>query len=341
VNAHLHLELSHLAGRVAGGEGLPAWIHRFLSARAATRDGEPERAMEAAARDLLAAGVAAAGDVTNTLASLRPLASAGIAGTLYHEVFGFTPHRLEGALAAARAAREAAGAPPAGLRIAPSPHAVYSTHPAAVAELLRAGPASIHLAEDPAERELCASGTGAFGQLLVSLGGRLDDLWPAARSPVAAVAPALAAHHLVVHAVDVDDEDLALLARSGATIVLCPRSNRYIGGWLPPVRRYLEAGLPLAVGTDSLASSPSLAPLAELALLRRELPDLPAARLLPLAWNGAAVGAPTVGRLTPGTAPGVVAAPLRGARIDDPFEFVVSVHGAEERAFRWIARHAP
>jgi cytosine/adenosine deaminase-related metal-dependent hydrolase len=341
VNAHLHLELSHLAGRVAGGEGLPAWIQRFLSARAGTREGEPGRAMALAAEDLVAAGVAAVGDVTNTLGSLRPLASAGLAGTLYHEVFGFTAGRLEQALAAARAAREAAGDPPPGLRIAPSPHAVYSTHPSAVAELLRAGPASIHLAEDPAERELCASGTGPFERLLASLGAPPGSLRPSARSPVAAVAPHLAPRHLVVHAVDVDEEDLALLARSGATVVLCPRSNLHIGSRLPPVRRYLEVGLPLAVGTDSLASSPSLAPLAELALLRRELPDLPAARLLALAWNGPAVGAPAVGRLAPGTSPGVIAAPLGGARVEDPHEFVVSVHGAEERPFRWIARHAP
>jgi hypothetical protein len=96
--------------------------------------------------------------------------------------------------------------------------------------------------------------------------------------------------------------------------------------------------VPLAVGTDSLASCPSLAPLADLALLRRELTEIPAATLLPLAWNGPAVGAPHVGALVPGKAPGVLAAPLRGARAEDPFDFVVSVFGAEERPFSWLAR---
>jgi cytosine/adenosine deaminase-related metal-dependent hydrolase len=339
VNAHLHLELSHLAGRVPGGEGLPAWIERFLATRAATRDGEPERAMAASVESLVAAGVAAVGDVTNTLASLGPLASAGLAGTLYHEVFGIAPGRIEEALDRARAVRRAAEPPPPGLRIAPSPHAVYSTHPSAVSELLRAGPASIHLAEDPAERELCASGTGAFARLRAALGSPPGDPPTRARSAVAAVASALAPHHLAVHAVDVDEEDLALLERAGATVVVCPRSNRHIGGRLPPFPALLAAGVPLAVGTDSLASSPSLAPLAELVVLRRAFPQVPPSRLLPLAWNGAAVGAPAVGRLTPGTAPGVIAAPLAGARVDDPYEFLVSVHGAEERPFRWLARH--
>ena len=341
VNAHLHLELSHMAGQVAGGEGLPAWIQLFIAARRRAIVETEAPAMTMAAEDLVRAGVAAVGDVSNTLASLGPLGQAGLAGTVYQEVFGFTQRRIEEALLAARAARRAAGEPPPGLRVALSPHAVYSTHLPTLAELLHAGPGSIHLAEDPAERDLCASARGPFARMLASFGERLDGPHPQGRSSVAVVAPHLAPHHLAVHCVDVDADDLALLARSGATAVLCPRSNRYIGGRVPPLPALLAARIPLAVGTDSLVSSPSLAPLAELALLRREFPGVPAARLLPLAWNGAAVGVPSVGRLAPGTAPGIVAAPLGGAVVEDPFEFVVTVHGAEERAFTWLARHRP
>ncbi|WP_242342105.1 amidohydrolase family protein [Anaeromyxobacter terrae] len=337
VNAHLHLELSHMAGRVAGGEGLPSWIHLFISARALPRpEEEAAQAMIMSAEDMARAGVAAVGDVSNTLDSVGPLAAAGFTGTVYHEVFGATPARIEAALAGARAAR-ATCAPAPGLRIALSPHAIYSTHGPTLGQLLAAGPASIHLAEDPAERALCATGTGDFARMFNSLGAP-RSLRPRARSAVAFVAEHLAPHHLAVHCVDVDADDVALLARSGATVVLCPRSNRYIVGKLPPVAALLAAGVPLAVGTDSLASCPSLAPLADLALLRRELPELPAATLLPLAWNGPAVGAPHVGALAPGAAPGVLAAPLGGARVEDPFDFVVSAFGAEERPFTWLAR---
>jgi cytosine/adenosine deaminase-related metal-dependent hydrolase len=336
VNAHVHLELSHMAGRVAGGEGLPAWIQLFLSARALARPEDALEAMIMSAEDMVRAGVAAVGDVSNTLGSVAPLAAAGIGGTVYHEVFGMTPARIEAALAAARAAQAVSPLEPR-LRVALSPHAVYSTHGPTLCDLLRAGPASIHLAEHPAERALCAAGTGEFARMFTSLGAP-RSLLPKARSAVAFVAGHLAPHHLAVHCVDVDEEDVALLARAGATVVLCPRSNRFIGGKLPPVAALLSAGVPLAVGTDSLASCPSLAPLADLALLRRELTEIPAATLLPLAWNGPAVGAPHVGALVPGKAPGVLAAPLRGARAEDPFDFVVSVFGAEERPFSWLAR---
>ena len=336
VNAHTHLELSHLGGRIPGGEGLAAWVHLLVATRA--EDPGPGRALEDAVLDLVDAGVAAVGDVSNALASLEPLGRAGVAGTVFHEVFGFSERRIEAALAQARALRAAAPAPGPGLRVAPSPHAVYSTHPRVVAELLRAGPASIHLAEDPAERAFCAGGAGPFAAMNHALGSAPPPAL--GRSAVAAAAPHLGPSTLVVHAVDVDDDDLALLARSGATVVLCPRSNRHISTQLPPLPELLEAFVPLAIGTDSLASSPSLAPLAELALLRREFPEVSAARLLPLAWNGPAVFAPHVGRLAPGQAPGVLAAPFEGAQPDDPFEFLLGPFAAAGRPFTWISPNA-
>jgi cytosine/adenosine deaminase-related metal-dependent hydrolase len=146
---------------------------------------------------------------------------------------------------------------------------------------------------------------------------------------------------LAVHGVDLDAGDLEDLARSRATVVLCPRSNLHVGGRLADLPRLLAAGIPLAVGTDSLASSPSLSPLAELAELARAFPQLSPAHLLPLAWNGAAVGVPAVGRLAPGSAPGLIAAPLDGARPGDPATWLVEAFGAAERPFAWIARARP
>jgi len=337
VNAHLHLELSHLAGQVPGGVGLVPWIVGLVGARA--RGGNVEEGMAAGAAALHEAGVAAVGDVTNTLGSGPHLAREGISGTLFHEIYGFTEERAASALRLAAEARGRAGHPGPGLRVAPSPHAVYSTHAATAAALLRAGPASIHLAEVAEERQFVAEASGPFADLVLMLGLPPGALRPFARSPVDAVALHLGPGSLAVHAVDVDDEDLAALRRSGATVVLCPRSNRHISGGLPDLPRLLAAGIPLAVGTDSLASSPSLSPLEELALLHEAFPEVAPSRLLGLAWNGAAVGAPSVGRLSPGTAPGVLAAPLLGDRPPDPFAWLLEVQA--RRPFDWLARHRP
>ncbi len=240
---------------------------------------------------------------------------------------------------AAEETRSRLGPPGPGLRVAPSPHAVYSTHLGAAAELLGDGPSSIHLAEVPEERRFVAEASGPFADLVLRLGLEPGALRPFARSSVDAVAPWLGPETLVVHAVDLDDLDLAALARSGATVVLCPRSNLHVSGRLPDLPRLLAAGIPLAVGTDSLASSPSLSPLEELSVLHRAFPGVAPGRLLSLAWNGAAVGAPAVGRLATGTAPGVLAAPLGGDRPTDPLAWLLA--SEPPRSLRWLARHRP
>jgi cytosine/adenosine deaminase-related metal-dependent hydrolase len=338
-NAHLHLELSHLAGAVPGGDGLPAWIEAFVKARASADAAQATPAMARGAAQLVAAGVAAVGDVSNTLDSLAPLAAAGLAGTIFHEVFGAAPDRLAAARAAARTRREVS-LPAAGFRVVESPHAVYSTDPAGLLELLAGPPASLHLAEDPAERRFVTTGEGPFAALRARMGGPPGRPgW--ARSPVALAAPSLKEGWLAVHVVDLDDLDVAALLGCGATAVLCPRSNAQISRARPPLPWLLAAGIPLAIGTDSLASSPSLAPLAELGALHAAFPEVPASALLPMAWNGAAVGAPRVGRLAPGTSPGLLSAPLDGARVDDPFLFLVTGQGPLGRRVDWLARHHP
>jgi len=341
VNAHLHLELSHLAGMVPGGAGLVPWIVALVAARArgGAVEGAVEEGMAAGAAALRLAGVAAVGDVTNGLTSGRHLTREGISGTLFHEIYGFTEDRAAQALRLAADVRGRLGDPGPGLRVAPSPHAVYSTHLATAAAMLRAGPASIHLAEVRDERRFVAEAAGPLADLVLRLGLEPGALRPFARSPVEAVAAHLGAETLVVHAVDVDDEDLAALHRSGATVVVCPRSNQHVSGRLPDLPRLLAAGIPLAVGTDSLASSPSLSPLEEVAVLHEAFPGVAPGRLLALCWNGAPVGAPAVGRLLPGSAPGVLAAPLRGDRPGDPFAWLLEVQAT--RPFEWLARHRP
>lgn len=337
VNAHLHLELSHLAGEVPGGRGLVPWIEALVARRAL--GGAVEEGMARGAAALREAGVAAVGEVTNGLGSARHLARQGMAGTIFHEIYGFTESRAAEAMRAAAGVRDRAGDPGPGLRVAPCPHAVYSTHLGAAAELLGAGPSSIHLAEVPEERSFVAGATGPFAELVLRLGLQPGALRPFARSAVDAVAPWLGPETLVVHAVDLDDLDLAALRRSGATVVLCPRSNRHVSGLLPDLPRLLAEGIPLAVGTDSLASSPSLSPLEELAVLRRAFASVAPSRLLGLAWNGAAVGAPSVGSLAPGSAPGVLSCPLGSVIPEDPFAWLLGEGLA--RPLEWLARHRP
>jgi cytosine/adenosine deaminase-related metal-dependent hydrolase len=74
--------------------------------------------------------------------------------------------------------------------------------------------------------------------------------------------------------------DLARLKERGTTLVTCPRSNAHTGAGLPPVEDFYDSGVRVAIGTDSLASSPDLNVFAEVATLHAIAPGVPAASLL-------------------------------------------------------------
>src|SRR5262249_2863791 len=112
---------------------------------------------------------------------------------------------------------------------------------------------------------------------------------------------------LLVHLTEARPPELAMVAESGASVVLCPRSNLYIEAKLPPLLAILDAGIEPALGTDSLASNVSLDVLLEARALRDRFPNVPAWRLFRMATaNGArALGRRDLGRIAKGNRPGL------------------------------------
>src|SRR5262249_11174596 len=141
VNAHAHVELSALRGKVSGGHGFVPWVERLMGIRASERPEDDAGAIERAAEEMANFGTGAVGEGTNTLAAAGALVRQGIGGMLFHEVFGLDRERALAKLVAMdeeRAALVAEGSTP-GFTAAPAPHTVYTTHPDAVrAALARA-----------------------------------------------------------------------------------------------------------------------------------------------------------------------------------------------------------
>jgi len=116
--------------------------------------------------------------------------------------------------------------------------------------------------------------------------------------------------------------DLDPIARAGASAILCPRSNLHITGRLPDVPGMLARGIPLAIGTDSLASAPDLDLLAEAAVLARAFPHLPEDLwLTALTTGGAALTGQDLGRIAVGSRPGLLHVDVLG---DDPLAALLS-----------------
>jgi aminodeoxyfutalosine deaminase len=268
VNAHTHLELTGLANAIPDGLEFVEWVLALVRARRPlTSDDYMWAATEGVAL-LRSAGTAAVGEISTFAASPRPLAESGMRAVVYYELFGATPANASTLLQRGqeqirRWREEYAGTR---LRFGLSPHTPYTTS----AELLRAAaewcrgegvPLSIHAAESPAESQFLHDGTGPIAdQLYAAAGFTVDHSRIPGVSPVAYLDSlgVLQARPLLAHGVQVDRADLARLAATDTPVAHCPRSNARLQCGRLPWAAYRESGVRLALGTDGLASAPSL-----------------------------------------------------------------------------------
>ena len=252
VNAHTHLELTHLRGKTREGNGFMDWVEHLLSLPLYEPD--EARVLEELA-ELKAWGVGLVADISTRNAARMAgiLENSGLFFVSFLETIGdATPPAP-------------AGAGPRGLRSLAG-HSLYTTDEKVLRAAKKAAeernlPFSLHLAEHAEEEAIVRGLDHPFLDLLRKR-GRLRGYTPAGVSPVAQAAALglLGPGTLAVHCVRLDEEDIRILADTGTFVCLCPRSNAFITGGRAPWERLLAAGIPLCLGTDSLASNRDLNP---------------------------------------------------------------------------------
>jgi cytosine/adenosine deaminase-related metal-dependent hydrolase len=324
INAHCHLELSHLAGKTMSGRGFAAWVRSLLAAlRESASEGGDLAVYLKTLNGMLDAGTAHVGDVGSRYVPLTRQAACHAAQerrihyplTHFLEVLGFAPPESKGELPQAVAAQGYAPLCTAALsedafpHCAVSGHALYSTAPEGLRAALawcgqQRRPFSLHLAESEEEQECLRLGRGALYDLFAS--NALPSDWSAPGLGAVEYAERLGLLTpltIAVHCVRCSDADIERLARSGVAVCLCPRSNTYIGVGKAPAGAMAEAGIVLCLGTDGLSSNHDLDMRRELAALCDEHGFSPRAALRIATVNGAAVlGLPLLGTLSLGKA---------------------------------------
>lgn len=269
VNAHTHLELSWLDPHRPDvtGQDFTRWILDTVGSAGRALGSSRERTFALAAergiQALVDSGTTTVGDITALGASIEPLLLSGLRGVVYCEVIAVNPQQGDEQMTRARTLIDRwRPLERNGLKIGLSLHAPYSLLP----EFMRQGleyarqenlPLCIHAAESAEEAEFFKRGTGPVADHARSMG--MNWVTPGI-SPIAYLDDigALELQPLLVHCVQVDDDDVRRIQEHGCAVVHCPRSNLRLRCGRMPLEKFLAAGVKVYLGTDSLGSSPSL-----------------------------------------------------------------------------------
>ena len=298
VNAHAHLELSSLAGKVSSGAAFPDWIKALLRERAGLEHADYDAAVKEGADRLLRGGTTTVGDVDSSGASARTLRTHPIRSLIFREALDVGDSaRCDAIIAALGVPIEMA----AGLMEGLSPHAGYTVSDSllsgiAALAVARGLPVQAHWNESLDELRWERGEQSAFDGVVPPCSGkktlqRLDE------------AGLLGQKTSLVHANYSTDEELQLIASRAAVIVHCPGAHAFFGRSHFDLESFQKAGVQVALGTDSLAGNTALEMGEEVALLRDSHPELSPSLAFEMATqaSAAALGLPgEVGSLEEG-----------------------------------------
>jgi len=340
VNAHTHLEFSDLERPLgAPGMPLPDWIGEVLAHRRAAGG---TNSIAAGLRECVSGGTTMVGEIATSdwRSSGIPPCRPGV--MMFHEAIGPTLARAHLAAGAAEAFLHAA--PRDGIQAALSPHAPYTVHSRLLESLVALSqkhrvPLAMHLAETREELELLNLGSGPFREMLETIGA-----WEAAEDArLSCVLDYLtelsrAERALVIHGNYLDDDEMAFLAdhNDRMAVVYCPRSHAYFEHEPYPLSEMLEAGVTLAIGTDSRSSNPDLSMLAEIRFVARSHADVSPTKVLELGTQGGARAlglAERIGAIEARKRADLVAVPIDGS--GDPIEKILGEQSPA--AGTWVA----
>ena len=259
VNAHCHLDYTHMAGQFLPPKLFTDWLKLITTSKGLWNLSEYRAAWEEGAAMLLRTGTTTVADI-EAMPELLPGAwqTTPLRVLSFLEMIGITPRRQpQAVLQEAVDKMDSLERPPSPLGL--SPHAPYSTVP----ELLRLSAdaarrrrclVTIHVAESALEFEMFTAGSGGMFTWLQRSGRDMSDC--DGRSPVQHLqrSGSLNSNLLAVHANYLAKGDASLLGKEGVSVVHCPRSHYYFRHAPFPLRRLMKAGVNVCLGTDSLAT---------------------------------------------------------------------------------------
>ena len=259
VNVHTHIELPDLLNTIRS-EAFPYWILNLINAKKGLSSKNYASATAKNINSIIQTGTTTIGEICTHGVSPSLIKASGLRAVVFHEIIKMASG-VSGRRSGIQLPR---GADSVLIKSGLSPHTPYSVSEPVLRDIKmlakkRRIRIAMHVAESKDELKLLRREKSGLEKLYKLASWDLD--WaPAGSSSFEYLKRIgfLSTHLLAVHAVQVTDLDIALIRKSKVSIAHCPRSNKETGVGRMPLNKFLDAGITVGLGTDSLASSPSL-----------------------------------------------------------------------------------
>jgi cytosine/adenosine deaminase-related metal-dependent hydrolase len=284
INAHCHLELSHMKGHIPKHTGLVDFVLKVVTERHYAEHDILE-AIEDAEDEMLQNGIVAVGDICNNTLTITQKKKNRLQYHNFIEASGFVPafandrfNKSKGIFNEYRTTNNTQ-------RSTITPHAPYSVSPA-MFEMINNFPSNnlltIHNQETAAENEFFEKGTGDFLRLYQQMGIDILFFKSSGKTSLQTWLPfftkeqtIIAVHNVVTDAIDMEfSNNKQQTTNNKLFFCLCPNANLYISNTLPDVKMLMQHTDNIVLGTDSLASNDQLSILAEIKTLQNNFPEI-------------------------------------------------------------------
>jgi len=269
INAHCHLDYTCLQGKLPAEGPFSKWALGIIAAKRRLHPADYEASVRHGLDQLLQTGTTTVFEISSSYAVTRVAAESPLRIAFFGEVLGLNPWTAGARIRRFRREPADAGASTIIAR-GMAPHAVHSISKRLMKRIARElaqrpMPVTIHMLESDNEPRINPWFNGQDAVGILNKYGLLDG-------PV-----------LAVHVNYPDEEDIAVLSARGASVVHCPGSHRFFGYDPFPAEALREAGVPICLGTDSLASNERLDMFREVRLFLQAHPDFSAEEALRMA----------------------------------------------------------
>jgi len=295
VNAHCHLELSHLKNIIPEKTGLVGFVSKVVSERHFGED-EILDSIEKGEEEMWQNGIGAVGDICNNALSASQKTKHSLQYYNFIETTGWLPEIAKLRFEKSKSIYDEFVKN--GLKASIVPHAPYSVSENLWEKMIpffKAKTVSIHNQESADEDPFFLEGKGDFTKMYKMMNIDNSFYKPRKMRSVESYFEkfSLAASVILVHNTFTKQEDLDFInqrknEKQLISFCLCPNANLYIENALPPVDLFLKNDVNIILGTDSLASNHQLDILEEIKTISKNFAGIKTETLLQWATiNGA------------------------------------------------------